>query len=268
LQRTAGTPRVAVESGGGVPRPHVHAGNTRAMLTYILPTRPEEVVRLLKAEIAATHGQPELCYSVWEDYLIKEHLDCRSLGGRNGEDYDLVSADAVLNIEPRLEQNYWMLKVVAHRDVGPQKICDAAALIGAKLTLEQFEAVLGDRDKVVTVRLDVSKNRSPARTSIHGWMTCERDTETKLVACMDGPPRWHHQGIRRTRSCHCPESVLCGISSSVKELSRGTSAHPLGWSGASIDSPSSLPACSHIFREETSRSEQRDPWPRWSVQMD
>jgi hypothetical protein len=138
------------------------------MLTYILPTRPEEVVRLLKAEIAATHGQPELCYSVWEDYLIKEHLDCRSLGGRNGEDYDLVSADAVLNIEPRLEQNYWMLKVVAHRDVGPQKICDAAALIGAKLTLEQFEAVLGDRDKVVTVRLDVSKPF--ARAHFNSWL--------------------------------------------------------------------------------------------------
>ena len=126
------------------------------MLTYILPIRPQEVVRLLQAEIAATHRQPELYYSAWEDYLIEEDFDRRSFGITDGEDYSLVSVDAVLNIEPRLERNYWVLKVVVHRDVGPRKIDDAAALIGATLTLEQFTAFLADRDNIATVRLDVS----------------------------------------------------------------------------------------------------------------
>lgn len=126
------------------------------MLIYILSIRPEAVVRLLKAELTATDRQPELYYSAWEDYLIEEDFDRRRLGVTDSVDYHLVSVDAVLNIEPRLEQNYWTLKVIAHRDVGPQKINDAAALIGAKLTLEQFAALLADRANSVTVRLDVA----------------------------------------------------------------------------------------------------------------
>jgi len=138
------------------------------MLTYILPIRPEEIVRLLKAEVAATDGQRELYYSVWEDYLIEEDSKRRSLGVTDGKDYNLVRADAVLNIEPPVERNYWALKVVAHRDVGPRKIDDAAALIGTKLTLEQFVAVVADRANVVTVRLDVSNPF--ARDRFNTWL--------------------------------------------------------------------------------------------------
>jgi len=126
------------------------------MPTYILPVPPQEIVRLLQAEIAATHRQPELYYSAWEDYLIEDDSDRRSFGITNGEEYILVSVDAVLNIEPRLEQNYWVPQVVVHRNIGPQKIDDAAALIGATLILEQFTAFLADRNNVVSVRLDVS----------------------------------------------------------------------------------------------------------------
>ncbi len=138
------------------------------MLTYILQIRPEEVVRLLKVEIAATHGQPELYYRVWEDYLIEKDSGRRRLGVTDRKDYNLVSADAVLNIEPQLEQNYWVLKVIAHRDIGSQKIYDTAALIGVKLTLEQFAAVLADRGNVVTVRLDVSN--PSARDHFNTWL--------------------------------------------------------------------------------------------------
>lgn len=138
------------------------------MLTYLLPIRPQEVVRLLQAEIAATHRQPELYYSTWEDYLIEEDFNRKSFGITDGEDYSLVSVDAVLNIEPRLEQNYWVLKVVVHRDVGPRKIDDTAGLIGATLTLEQFTALLADRDNVASVRLDVST--SFAREHFNAWL--------------------------------------------------------------------------------------------------
>ena len=61
-----------------------------------------------------------------------------------------------------------MLKVVVHRDIGPQRIDDATALIGATLTLEQFTAFLTDRDNVASVRLDVST--SFAREQFNSWL--------------------------------------------------------------------------------------------------
>lgn len=125
------------------------------MLTYIMPIRPEEVIRLLKAEIAVADGQPELYYRIWEDYLIEEDYNRKSLSITEGEGYSWVSTDVVLNIQPRAEQNYWALKVIVHRDIGPRKINDAAALIVEKVNVAQFAAMLADRANVVTVRLDV-----------------------------------------------------------------------------------------------------------------
>ncbi len=138
------------------------------MLSYILPICPQEVVRLLEAELATTYGQPELCYSIWEDYLIEEDFDRGSLGITDAEAYSLVSIDAVLNIEPRLEQNYWVLKIVVHRDLGPQKGGDTATFIGATLTLAQFTALLADPQNLVAVRLDVST--SFGREHFNDWL--------------------------------------------------------------------------------------------------
>jgi hypothetical protein len=45
------------------------------MLTCVLPIRPQEILRLLEAEIAQTHRQPELYHDAWEDYLIEEDFD-------------------------------------------------------------------------------------------------------------------------------------------------------------------------------------------------
>lgn len=125
------------------------------MAIYLLDIPPEEVVRVVRAEIDATGGQPELYENAWQDYVIEEDYDRRAYGLGDGEQYDLVSVDAVLNVEPRLERNYWVLSVVAHKDVGPRIIEDENALIGAELTLDEFEAtflVPGDAD--VCVRLE------------------------------------------------------------------------------------------------------------------
>ncbi len=48
----------------------------------------------------------------------------------------------VLNVEARLEQNYWVLSVIVHQDLGLQVIDDENALLGVPLTLEEFANAL------------------------------------------------------------------------------------------------------------------------------
>jgi hypothetical protein len=125
------------------------------MPTYPLRIAPEEVLRLVRAETDEAGGQPELYLGAWQDYVIEEDYDRASYGLDDDNRYDLVTAQAVLNIEPRLEQNYWVLSVVARREVGPQIIEDENALLGAPLTLERFESDFLATDGVaVGIRLD------------------------------------------------------------------------------------------------------------------
>jgi hypothetical protein len=124
------------------------------MATYVLHIPPKEVVRVVRAETNAAGGQPELYENAWQDYVIEEDYDRRAYGLEDGEQYDLVSVDAVLKIEPRLEQNYWVLTVEAKKQIGPRVIEDENGLIGAELTLEEFEAnFLSPGDCEVVVRL-------------------------------------------------------------------------------------------------------------------
>lgn len=125
------------------------------MATYLLHIRPEEIIRLVRAETDATGGQPEFYESASQDYLIEEDYDRRTYGLFDGNEYDLVTAEAVLNVEPRVEQNYWVLSVVVHNDLGPQLIDDENALLGAELSLDEFESRLAARGAGrVRVRLE------------------------------------------------------------------------------------------------------------------
>ena len=156
------------------------------MLSYLLPVRAHEIVRLLQAELEATHQQPELFYNAWEDYLVEEDFDRDVFGLTDGEAYSLVSVDAVLNVEPRLEQNYWVLRVTVHRDLGPQVIDDTAALIGARLDLAQFTGFLADPANSVTVRLDVT---TPfAREHFNDWLAEQRARHPVELASDPAPP--------------------------------------------------------------------------------
>ncbi len=124
------------------------------MPTYSLRIVPADIVRLVRAEIHATGGQPEFYVDARQDYVIEEDYDRAAYGLHDGEAYDLVTAEAALNIEPRVEQNYWILSVIVHRELGPQVIEDENALLGAPLTLDAFEtAFLADGKASVRVRL-------------------------------------------------------------------------------------------------------------------
>lgn len=148
------------------------------MATYVLHIPPKEVVRVVRAETDATGGQPELYENAWQDYVIEEDYDRRAYGLEDGEQYDLVSVDAVLKIEPRLEQNYWVLSVEAQKQIGPRVIEDEAGLIGAELTLEEFEAnFLTPGDSDVVVRLNAQTPE--AKKHFDSWWAGIRERHSR-----------------------------------------------------------------------------------------
>lgn len=141
-----------------------------AMPTYQLRLPAQELVRLVRAEVSATAGAPELFIEAYRDYVIEEDYNRAAYGLHDGSEYDLVISEAVLAIEPRVEQNYWVLTVTVRKVVGPQIVADETALIGASMSLEAFEAALGAPDAgTITVRLDT---QSPtAKQHFVQWWT-------------------------------------------------------------------------------------------------
>lgn len=138
------------------------------MSTYLLRLSPGEVIRVLRAEIAATEGAPELYIEAHSDFLIEEDYDRAAYGLRDDNRHDLVTSEAMLTIEPRLEQNYWVLSIVAHKVLGPQIIGDEESFIGSPISLDEFEArfVAADPGRV-SVRL--STQTPLAKAHFDAW---------------------------------------------------------------------------------------------------
>ncbi|MDE2583566.1 MAG: hypothetical protein KGL52_18170 [Rhodospirillales bacterium] len=138
------------------------------MPIYRLRISPAEIIRLIRAEAAASGGQPEFYVSAYHDYVIEEDYDRAAYGVGGDARRDLVTAEAVLSVEPRLEQNYWVLSIVVRQELGPQAIDDENALLGVPLTVDAFRArfLTPDAGKV-SVRLAV---RTPqARAHFDRW---------------------------------------------------------------------------------------------------
>jgi hypothetical protein len=122
---------------------------------YFLRLSPEEVVRLLRAEIEEAHGQPELYLNGREYFLIEEDFDRQAYGLDGDIGYDLVKQEAEFTIEPRIEQDYWALSLVFSRDLGLQPSSKEDEFPNnPELTLDGFESrFLGRKDARVRVRL-------------------------------------------------------------------------------------------------------------------
>lgn len=139
------------------------------MRTYILDIPGKEIIRLVRAETEAAGGQPELNIVAARDYVIEEEFDRRVYGMYDGKEYDLVSAELVLSIEPRVERDYWILKIVVRKELG---LCTAEAeesLCRADLTLDEFAADFqslgGDKG---AVRLKTATVK--AKTDFDRWL--------------------------------------------------------------------------------------------------
>jgi hypothetical protein len=129
---------------------------TGKMKACFLRIPPAEVVRLLRAEIAAAHGQPEIYLAGRGDFLIEEEFDRRAYDLADGSGYNLVTEEAELVVEPRVERDYWVLSLVYSKELGPQRVEDEARFFGGELTVDDFaDRFLAKGDGVIKVRLDV-----------------------------------------------------------------------------------------------------------------
>ena len=139
------------------------------MPSYILSLQAPEAVRLLRAETEAALGQPELDICAWKEYVIEEDFDRSAYGIRDGEDLELVTAVAILSIEPRVERNYWVLEIMVERALGPLTARDEQSLSRTEMTVEKFEVELrATGSKRITVRLEAET--AAAKQHFDHWL--------------------------------------------------------------------------------------------------
>jgi hypothetical protein len=139
------------------------------MKTFMLSLPAEEVVRLLRAEMEATFGQPELGIGAEKEYLIEEDFDRSAYGIPDEKDFDLVTSIATLTIEPRIGMGYWILETVVECAIGPLPTSAEDELTRRDLTLDEFEAELRPPgQKRITVRLHVET--SAVRQDFDRWL--------------------------------------------------------------------------------------------------
>ena len=99
-----------------------------------------EIVRWVKEEKSETGGYLDFYEEAEVEYSMEEEIDRKAYGIHDGEDYDLVSFEAVLVIEPRVERNYWILQVQVAEILGPRQRIEEEPLVSRELTVEQFES--------------------------------------------------------------------------------------------------------------------------------
>jgi outer membrane lipoprotein SlyB len=156
------------------------------MPIHIVALPAAEALHLARAEIKAAHGQPELNLSAWKDYVIEENFSRGAYGSRGGEAFDLVTEAAVLNLEPRVERDYWILKLVVERSLGPLTAAEQATLARTEMTLDEFdEALRAAGRKRIIVRIEVET--AAAKRHFDRWLA-EMRARHPLAAAPVQPP--------------------------------------------------------------------------------
>ncbi len=129
---------------------------------------PKKIIRLVGDEFQQSGGQPQLYACAHYDYRIEEDFDRAAYGMENDKRHFFVTEEAVLSVEPRVELNYWVLSVVARKELGPRVVGPENALTGASLTLDEFRIMFIDPGTYrVTVRLAADTHE--AREHFDRW---------------------------------------------------------------------------------------------------
>ncbi|MGJ0508321.1 MAG: hypothetical protein ACR652_14615, partial [Methylocystis sp.] len=124
------------------------------MSTFVLKLTPDDVIQLLRAEIDAARGAPELAIAARKEFIIEEEFDAAAHNLSDATDYDLVTSTAILTVEPRVEGGYWVLETAVERKLGPVRRADEIGMTPSALSLDEFETeVNGAGPAQIDVRL-------------------------------------------------------------------------------------------------------------------
>lgn len=117
-----------------------HAQKTETPLRRVdLSIPPTELVRWLREELQENHQHLELYKSAWKQYSFEEDFDHSLYDIQTNEHVDLVSVEAVLDIEPLVEQGYWILLVKVTDEIGPLTNKEELNCVSTSLSLDRFE---------------------------------------------------------------------------------------------------------------------------------
>lgn len=100
---------------------------------------PHELVRWVRGEILEKHIHLNFYTSVRKEYSFEEDFDHRAFGVSKGENLHLVSVEAILDIEPLIEQNYWFLQLIVTKLIGLRRSSEEFPYKSGSLTIDDFE---------------------------------------------------------------------------------------------------------------------------------
>lgn len=104
-----------------------------------LDLSPLDIVGWLRDDRRREGGIVDYFAHAWCEYDLEEEFDYEPYGLTNGEDYDLVSVEAILDVEPHVERNYWILQVRKTILIGPRLRREEDRYFSGGIDLEQFE---------------------------------------------------------------------------------------------------------------------------------
>ncbi len=115
---------------------------------FTLNIPPHELVRWVRNEIRAENIHLNFYESAWKEYSFEEDYDPKSFEVEAQENLTLVSVEAILDIEPLVEQNYWILQLKVTDQIGLRPNHDDQPFESGSLTLDDFEKEFLTPDRV------------------------------------------------------------------------------------------------------------------------
>ena len=137
------------------------------MRVYPVATPAEEIVRWVKEE--ARSGALDFYENAWKEYRIEEEYDRSKYHPDTPKEYDLVAVIAGLDVESRVERNYWILQIRVRHVLGLVHPREEDAYVDDEdLSLDDFEKdFIAPGKGEVTVRL-LAETRM-AKEHFDGW---------------------------------------------------------------------------------------------------
>ncbi len=144
--------------------------NTDVLDKFTLNIPPHELVRWVREEIQEKHIHLNFYASAWKEYSFEEDFDCSAFGVSRGEHLHLVSVEAILDIEPLVERNYWILQLKVTHRIGLRHSDEEFPYKSGSLTIDNFESEFLDPEKGITEVVLLAET-TEAKAHFDDWFT-------------------------------------------------------------------------------------------------